>query len=99
LVSSEKLWWVAQYEITKIERENGWVVLSARYTGPITCPACGASKLRSKGRHVHQVRHESWGERRIGSATVERWFQDFLLREKAKLRSAVPRCSAAAKLH
>jgi hypothetical protein len=32
--------------------------------------AMGGSKLRSKGRHMRQGRHESWGERRIGSATV-----------------------------
>ncbi len=146
MISSEAVLGLPQYEITNIERENGWVVLSARYTGPIICPACGGTKLRSKGRHLREVRHESWGERRcrlrlqahtwqcrscgvrfrqrfpgilpykqasepfrrsvflrhwdgisrsrlaaresIGSATVERWFQDFLRREQAKLQSA-----------
>lgn len=37
--------------------------ISARYTGPISCPACSGDNLRSKGRYVRVVRHESWGTR------------------------------------
>ena len=123
------------------------VRISARYTGPISCPHCGATHLRVKDRRIRQLRHESWGVRhsvveletrkwlcrgcgrrfwqrfpgilprkratepfrrsiflkhwdgisrrrlgqreKIGSATVERWFQDFLRREAAK-RSGAP---------
>ena len=122
------------------------VRISARYTGPISCPHCGAAGLRVKERRVRQLRHESWGLRhsvveletrkwrcrecgrtfwqrfpgilprkrstepfrrsiflkhwdgisrrrlgqreKIGSATVERWFQDFLRREAAQQSGA-----------
>ena len=51
------------YQITGIERDKGNQVISARFEGEIRCPHCGASKLRSKGLHTRQVRHENWGMR------------------------------------
>jgi transposase len=146
LIRSEAVLGLPQYELTGIAEERGWLLLSARYSGPIRCPHCGGERLRSKGRYTREVRHESWGERRcrlrleahkwachgcrrqfrqrfpgilprkqasepfrhsifirhwdgisrcrlaqregLGSATVERWFQDFLQREESKLKSA-----------
>ena len=37
--------------------------ISARYTGPKSCPHCGATRLRDKGRYGRRVRHENWGLR------------------------------------
>jgi transposase len=135
------------YEIKEIRREEGAVLVLARYTGPAHCPHCGGDRLRNKDRYIRTVRHESWGMRRsylqvhvhkfhcltcgryfnerlpgilprrrssegfrrqvfwqhydgicrktlaerqhIGTATVERWFHDYLEREAAKM-SAEP---------
>ena len=52
-----------EYEVTAMERTGRGVRISARYTGPISCPNCGGTALRSKGRYVRCVRHESWGTR------------------------------------
>jgi transposase len=46
-----------------MERVGGEVRISARYSGPISCPHCGGGKLRSKGRYRRQVRHEDLGIR------------------------------------
>src|SRR5581483_8715018 len=125
-----------------MEERGGQVRISARYTGPISCPDCGGKRLRVKDRRIRSPRHESWGQRHtvllletrkwrcrdcgrtfwqpfpgllprrratepfrrsvfvrhwdginrsrlgrreaIGSATVERWFQDFIRREAAE---------------
>ncbi|MEP6715770.1 MAG: ISL3 family transposase [Terriglobia bacterium] len=40
------------------------MIISARYTGPVCCPKCGGKDLRSKGRYLRKVRHESLGMRR-----------------------------------
>jgi transposase len=134
------------YQVTGIEEHEGRVRISARYTGPRSCPACEGTSLRLKDKRMRRPRHESWGLRRcevaleslkwrcldcgrtfwdrlpgiqprkratepfrrsvfqrhwdgisrsrlgrregIGSATVERWFQDFLHLESAKRKSA-----------
>jgi len=147
LIRSEAVLGLPDYQLTGIEERNGTVKLSARYTGPRACPHCGGDRLRSKGRRLRQLRHESWGTRHtvleletqkwhcrdcgrrfwqrfpgilprkratepfrrsvslkhwdginrsrlgrregIASATVERWFQDFL-RLRAAERSAAP---------
>jgi transposase len=39
------------------------VRISARYTGPISCPHCGGAALRDKGCYIRRVRHENWGLR------------------------------------
>lgn len=60
---SEMVLGLPDYEITEIQRSAGRVRISARYTGPISCPDCHSSCLRSKGRYARKVRHESWGLR------------------------------------
>jgi transposase len=52
------------YEITGIEEREGWIRISARYKGPISCPHCGGKQLRLKDRRMRMLRHESWGVRR-----------------------------------
>jgi transposase len=147
LIRSEAVLGLPGYPITGIEERNGIVRISARYTGPRSCPHCGGLHLRNKGRRIRQLRHESWGVRHcvlelesrkwrcrdcghsfwqrfpgilprkrasepfrrsvflkhwdgisrsrlgqregIASATVERWFQDFL-RLRAAERSGAP---------
>jgi len=51
------------YQITGIERTSGEVRISARYTGPKSCPHCGSEHQRSKGWYGRLVRHETWGLR------------------------------------
>jgi transposase len=147
LISPEAVLGLPGYQITGIEERNGRVRISARYTGPRSCPHCGGSRLRVKDRRVRRLRHESWGVRHcvleletrkwccrecgrsfwqrfpgilprkrstepfrrsvfvkhwdgisrsrlgrregIGSATVERWSQDFL-RLRAAERQGAP---------
>ena len=60
---SETVLGLPNYEIIGMRREEGMVKISARYTGPIACPHCAGSALRSKGRYLRKVRHESWGMR------------------------------------
>ena len=60
---SEIIIGLPDYQITGIVREKGQQVISAEYLGEITCPECGATKLRSKGLYTRKVRHENWGVR------------------------------------
>ena len=53
-----------QYEITAKTQNGGTITISARYTGPISCPQCGGSRLRNKGWCRRTVRHDDWGFRR-----------------------------------
>ncbi len=150
MIRSEAVVGLPGYQITGIEERAGKVRISARYTGPISCPRCGGVRLRAKDRRLRQPRHESWGTRQsvlelesrkwlcrqcgrcfwqrfpgilprkratepfrrsvslkhwdgisrcrlgqregIGSATVERWFEDFLeLRLAERSGAACPR--------
>jgi transposase len=64
LTDSEIVLGLPQYEISNIERSGGTITVSARYTGSITCPQCGGSRLRHKGWCFRTVRHDDWGFRR-----------------------------------
>lgn len=64
MTDSEILLGLPQYEISSIERSGGTITISARYAGPISCPKCGSSQLRSKGWCRRSVRHDDWGFRR-----------------------------------
>ena len=64
MTDSEILLGLPQYEVTAIERSGRTITISARYTGPITCPNCGGSHLRNKGWCRRKVRHDDWGFRR-----------------------------------
>ncbi len=63
MISSEILLGLPGYQITGIEWRSGLVRISARYSGPMACPDCGGSHIRSKGWYGRQVRHEDWGLR------------------------------------
>lgn len=63
MISSEAIIGLPHYEITGTEERAGMVVISARYLGPVACPQCGGQQLRSKGRYLRRVRHESLGMR------------------------------------
>jgi transposase len=62
-MNSEAVLGVWGYEITSIEHSAGAVRIQARYSGAISCPDCSGEQLRSKGRYLRRVRHESWGMR------------------------------------
>jgi transposase len=64
LTDSEIVLGLPQYEIIKIERSGGTITISARYTGPISCPNCEGTRLRNKGWCRRRVRHDDWGFRR-----------------------------------
>jgi transposase len=64
LTDSEIVLGLPQYEITNIVRTGGTITISARYTGPISCPDCGGARLRNKGWCQRIVRHDDWGFRR-----------------------------------
>lgn len=64
-MDSEAVIGLSNYEIVGIEHKERAVWISARYTGTIACPDCSSEELRSKGRYQRQVRHESWGMRRV----------------------------------
>ena len=64
MTDSEILLGLPQYEISNIARSGGTITISARYTGPISCPHCGGSHLRNKGWCRRRVRHDDWGFRR-----------------------------------
>jgi len=64
LTDSEIVLGLPLYEISNIERNGGTITISARYTGPISCPQCGGSRLRNKGSCRRLVRHDDWGFRR-----------------------------------
>lgn len=134
------------YEVISVEGTMP-VVIHARYTGAVECPACGSSRVRTKDLFERRVQHESLGVRRcylhlearkyrclecgryfhqrfpgilpyrrstegfrqevfeqhrdgisqatlaerkqVGTATVERWFRDFLARKVSELKAAV----------
>ena len=63
MTDSEIVLGLPQYEITAINRCGGVITISARYTGPISCPQCGGSRLRNKGFCRRSVRHDDWGFR------------------------------------
>ena len=63
MTDSEIVLGLPQYEISSIERSGGTITISARYTGPISCPHCQSSRLRSKGWCRRSVRHDDWGFR------------------------------------
>jgi transposase len=63
LTESEIVLGLPHLQITEVERRKGQVSLSARYTGPISCPHCGGTHLRNKGWCLRKVRHEDWGLR------------------------------------
>ena len=54
MIEPEAILGLPGYQISRIEWESGAVRISARYTGPISCPWCGGSHLRSKGRYVRR---------------------------------------------
>ena len=64
MISSELILGLPYYKITGIDRHGRELRISARYTGPISCPGCGGEKLRNKDRYVRRVRHESLCGRR-----------------------------------
>jgi transposase len=64
LIETEAIIGLPGYEVTAVERTSEGVRISARHSGPISCPHCGSGALRSKGRYTRRVRHESWGTRR-----------------------------------
>ena len=43
MTDSEIVLGLPRYEISNIERTGGTITISARYTGPISCPRCGGS--------------------------------------------------------
>jgi len=63
MINAEALLGLPGYQISRIEWSRGRVKITAVYTGPICCPSCGKSHLRSKGRYLRQVRHEDIGMR------------------------------------
>ena len=71
MIRSEAVLGLPGYQITGIEERNGRVRISARYTGPRSCPHCGGLRLRNKGRRIRQLRHESWGVAALRSGTGE----------------------------
>ena len=64
MTDSEAMIGLPGYEVTAVERTSEGVTISARHAGPVSCPYCRSEALRSKGRYVRKVRHESWGTRR-----------------------------------
>ena len=63
MTSSEILIGLPDYEISGMEWQGGEVRISARYTGPISCPHCGGLKAKKKDRYERRVRHANWGLR------------------------------------
>ena len=72
-MDSEGILGLAQCEITKIDGEGGTARISARYTGPVACPDCSSEQLRSKGRYLRTVRHETWGMRHFLIPEAHKW--------------------------
>ena len=58
-MNSEAVLGLANYEVTGIEHSGTVVRISARYLGSFACPYCQGEKLRTKGRYLRAVRHES----------------------------------------
>lgn len=63
MIKAEILLGLPGYEITGIEWAAGEVRISAVHEGPICCPHCKGTQLRSKGRYIRRIRHEDWGLR------------------------------------
>ena len=63
MTESEILLGLPDFQISEIQRREGTVRISARYTGPRSCAYCGGNLLRSKGWVRRTVRHEDWGLR------------------------------------
>ena len=63
MISSEAILGLPGYQITGIEQAAGEVRISARYTGPKSCPDCGSDRLRRKDKRWREPQHESWGLR------------------------------------
>lgn len=63
MINTEVLLGLPGYQITGMGRCGGEVRIQARYEGPVECPHCGGSRVRSKGRYTRQVRHEDLGFR------------------------------------
>jgi hypothetical protein len=61
----ESLIGIPRYEITDICRQAGELTVSARYTGPRSCPYCRGQRLRNKGRIERKLRHVSWTSKRV----------------------------------
>ncbi len=64
MTNSEAILGLPYYQITGIDRRGQEVRISARYTGPISCPDCGSEKLRNKDRFTRSVRHQDLCGRR-----------------------------------
>ncbi len=65
MTDSEIVLGLPQYQISDIQRSGGSITISARYTGPISCPECGGAQLRNKGWCRRTVRHDDWGFRQV----------------------------------
>ena len=65
MTESEAILCLPEYQISGIEKKNGSIRISARYTGTICCPFCDSRQLRNKGRYTRSVRHENIGMRRV----------------------------------
>jgi transposase len=63
LTNDEIVLGLPDYQISGIERKSGEVRISARYTGPKSCPHCQSQRQRSKGWYARPVRHENLGLR------------------------------------
>jgi transposase len=64
LIRSEIVLGLPEYEMTAVDEVGGMVRIAARFMGRVSCPHCGAAKLRVKDRRLRSLRHESWGVRR-----------------------------------
>ena len=63
MTDSEIVLGLPQYEIIAIQRSGGTITISARHSGPVSCPHCQGSRLRNKGWCRRLVRHDDWGFR------------------------------------
>ena len=63
MTESEIVLGLPDFQITDIQRIEGNLRISARYTGPRFCAHCGGTRLRNKGWVHRRVRHEDWGLR------------------------------------
>ncbi len=63
MINAEIVLGLPDYQIIEITRKNAEVVITARYTGPLSCAHCGGKLLRSKGGYRRTVRHEDGGLR------------------------------------
>lgn len=61
--SLEAILGLPEFQITAIAQAGQTVTVSVEYTGKVSCPKCGGSRLRKKDTYRRQVRHESLGSR------------------------------------